>query len=304
MTSLLQYGIAISTLVAAIVYLWSAIAYKYEDYYKHISPLHVTTILFYFNIFLINIKLDNYFKISKLVNGFFIALTMGLVVVGDLYYYVIEEAHEPDKFILLYLLYAIIDGGYGIILIVLNCLHYESRLNIDQHRLGRLLCLQFAYVITTLSQIIPLYMEKQIALTNDFVYLFWLLYIMDEKTSFRYISSEVDPRMGNSISSEEISSSSQRMTEIDTNTIQTTIKKPLACIVFEKIFATIFIISTVISVYVFTITTTVHNDNDSMLIFMRDIASFVSNFCFYMWTLTSFYRVPTNVVSSSYQPIS
>jgi hypothetical protein len=266
-----QFLISISSLFSATVYLWSAVAYEYEDYYKHISPIHVTTILFYFNIFLINIKFNNT-KLSKIVNILLITFTSGLIVAGDLYSYFIDESHEDNKVIIIYLLYAVVDGVYGLILIILAYKDYKSSLTNDEHNLSRLFCLQFAYAITTLSQVIPLYMERQIALTNDFVYLFWLLYILDEKTSFRYLSSNVND---------------------NDSEINLSVKKPLLLIIIDKIFVIFFVIATIVSVYLYTIIYVVHNNNNNdTLILVRDIASFTSNFSFYIWSLTSFYHSP------------
>ena len=58
---------SIMSIIASLFFFWNVTAYQDEDYYKLISPLHVTTIIFYFNIFLINIKFKNK-KLSKLFN--------------------------------------------------------------------------------------------------------------------------------------------------------------------------------------------------------------------------------------------
>ncbi|AYV75708.1 MAG: hypothetical protein Terrestrivirus2_216 [Terrestrivirus sp.] len=282
---LIRLLIAITSLISASIYLWSATAYKYEDFYKHVSPLHVTTILFYFNVFLINIKIPNSNKLSKFINIIFIFCTIGFVVSGDLYSYFKEESHPEGKLTILYLLFAITELIYGIILVILNIKNCESRLMSNEQRLIRLLCLQFAYIITTLTQVIPLYMQKKIPLTNDFVYLFWLLYILDEKTSSKYIS-----------------------TTIETTPLQDNkaMSKSTRYRILNRIFATIFIIATVMSVYTFSVINFSSNDDDTYLASFRDITSFIANLCFYGWSLMSFYKnsVSANIDNYHYSSIS
>ena len=168
----IDVGIAVSTLIAASVFLWSVTAYQYVEFYKLVSPLHVSTILFYFNVFMIGIRLRDYILLSKIINFLFLLCIFGFIVAADLYYYFKKQSHESYKHENIYIVMTFVDASYGVILIFMNWFNYGSILIEDKHKLTRLIFLQIGYVVTTFSQVIPLYMAKQIQLTNDFVYLF------------------------------------------------------------------------------------------------------------------------------------
>lgn len=160
-----------SCIIAAVFFLWNAIVYDNSEFYKHVSPLHVISMIFYFNIFLINLKLENR-KLSKNMNILLILLSSGIIIAGDVYTY----EHNKEEF--MHIVYILIDIAYSFFLIVLAVENHESRLSKDTHSIIILMALQFGYSLTIFSQVIPLYMQKKIPLSNDFAYVFWMLYIL------------------------------------------------------------------------------------------------------------------------------
>jgi hypothetical protein len=279
---LIRLLIATTSLLSASIYLWSAIAYKHAEFYKHISSLSVCMIIFHFNVFMINIKIKNSPRISKFINICFIFCVTGFVVFSNIYNYFIDASHPIETSIITYLMFGVLECVYGIVLIALISVNYTSRLMDNENQLIRLFCLQFAYIITTLSQVIPLYMQKKIPLTNDFVYLFWLLFILDENTNFRRKVRDYYDRYN--------SSNDIMFKEIDVHEVEKTSRY-----VAEKMFAVIFVIATVIGVYLFSVIN-YNDDNGKALLILRDIMSFISCTSFYVWTLLSFHKISTDII--------
>ena len=274
--------IAITSLISASIYLWSAIAYKHEEFYKHVSPLSVCMILFYFNVFMVNIKIENNIKLSKFINILFVFCIVGFVVFSNIYNFFVDSSHPIETSIIRYFMFGILEFLYGGVLICLIAMDYESRLMDNEDKLIRLFCLQFAYIITTLSQVIPLYMQKQIPLTNDFVYLFWLLYILDENTN---------------IKKKSISHNFPEVTEYENiKDYEAEGKKKF----FNKMFAVIFVVATVISVYLFSVVN-YYDENNRVIYILRDVMSFISSFCFYGWSLLSFHKASHIVIENEYR---
>lgn len=286
---LIDLGVAISTLIAAIVYLWNATAYPYEDFYKLVSPLHVCTIMFYFNVFMVGFRIEKRMLMTKIINLVILFLIFGFIIAGDLYICFKEGTQDSYATEGFSIAIVAIDSLYAIILIIMNWYNFVSTLALNKKKLARLIFLQIGYIVMSFSQIIPLYMEKQIPLTNDFIFSFWLLFILGEKTDFRYGNSNMDDSESDSDSQRSRTNSNHSVNSQDNNTIS-----PIQKIV-QRISAIVFTIATVIGVYIFTVITSIEEDN-TIWHTIQDIASITSNIGFYIWTLTTFVKVRNNVI--------
>lgn len=322
----LQAVHALLVLLAAFSFIWSAYLLRDNDRYRVLSPIHIIIMTFYFNIFLVRFDFDYYPRLTKFINIIVTLLAGGMFVYGDIAYYLIssggqyDNQHSPQ----VYITYIIIDS---INMLVLSAFHY---FNYKSHFLGVrrdilvLLGLQYVYILNLLTQVIPLYTESKIALTNDFVFMFWMIFILEERWRRSKNSDKVDvvdsdrssqasrssrysgiinvfrrsisfrPPINNEKEEEAHLLSDERSLPVNTgcNSLCKDCCKDCCnsnCLIplLSKLSLASFYVLASISMYFYVVINVLKHD-DEMLIYIWDCCLLSANFVFYIWTYTTF----------------
>jgi hypothetical protein len=276
--NLAQLGHTILILLGSIFFVWSAYLLEEDSTYLILSPIHIVMMLFYFNIFLIRFNFKSYPILSKVVNMSIISLAGGLFVYGDIVYHGLssnQHQHTPQ----LYIGYIVIDSVNTLVLIIFNYYGYRSTfLNYGKEILV-LLGFQYVYILNLLSQVIPLYTEKKIALTNDFAFMFWMIFILEE--AWRTLRKQERNKVV------DINDTSNNIAYETTPLLHHKKSESRIIYVFNILFLVCFYVTATASMYFYVVINMLDNHN-LFLLSVWDYCLLSSNICFYLWTFTTF----------------
>jgi len=285
--NLLQLAHTSLIVLAAFFFIWSAYLLKDDAAYLLLSPIHIIVMMFYFNVFLINFNFDSDVrsKLSRLVNMISIFLAGSLFVYGDVVYYMVSTDHYQSQHSAeVYIGYIIIDTINMVVLLVLHYYNYTSRFLKTNKDVSLLLGFQFIYILNLMSQVIPLYTERTIPLTNDFAFMFWMIFILEEKWRRSVVDNSVVVNRNNSV----ISWGNNKVDE-ETALINSTIrpKKGQTRIVIRSLLLVCFYITASVSMYLYVVINMLDRHEHTLML-IWDYFLLTANSAFYLWTYTTF----------------
>jgi len=254
--------------VGSAAYLFNTPTILAYDFYSYFAPLHLCLLMYYFNSFLFYIHWEKYPIFSKYLNIFLYFIILCSVVSGDINSYLYCSSKNCSKKTY-YLIHITVDSSYLFILMILRFFNRKSIFCKDENDYTVLLTLQYMYILTLISQVVPIYAEKNIEITNDFTFIFWVGFIIEEtwrKNINNKQNEETLPLIIN---------------EVKTVNIKT---------IFTKIILFLFILCSTISLYFFVIiymTTTAGENMKNIWIIILT----ATNILFYIWTLTTFEKI-------------
>jgi len=296
--NLVQVGHALLILIGAIFFVWSGYLLGEDESYLVLSPIHIVMMLFYFNVFLVNFNFVLYPRLSKIVNMVTIFTAGILFVYGDIVYYGRtkllppssgQQQHAPS----IYLIYGSIDAINILVLVGLNYFDYKCTFLKTSKDILVLLGFQYIYILNMLSQVIPLYSEKKIALTNDFAFLFWMIFILEEawramrRQERNKVAEHNVDRMANDEEAQLITNNSN-VNNYNTNSNAITNRnKGNIKFVFHFLFLICFYATATASLYFYVIIN-ILDHSGTKLSTVWDYCLLSSNTMFYLWTFTTF----------------
>jgi hypothetical protein len=289
--TLVQIGHTILVLIGATFFVWSAYLIDNSDTYLILSPIHIVIMTFYFNMFLIRFNFPSYPKVTRCLNMLVNILTGVMFVYGDVVYYHNSKQHEQHQHApATYISYIVIDSLNVMVLLLFNYNDYKSGFLKSHKDILFLLGWQFIYILNLLSQVVPLYSRHKIALTNDFVFMFWMIFILEEV--WRDLRKKKEKRILDDIERNSIRYHYNSLNDISTSSLSSisiTHTSPFKYYVGHILLLLFYIVSTA-SIY-FYVTINMLDNNNTILFMYWDICLLTANSLFYLWTFTTFEKV-------------
>ena len=170
---LLEILYSFLVLIGSLSFLWYSIHSTGELSYKN-TAVDICLIMFWFNMFHIHFYSENYPNIAKSINIFYIFIIACITLTGDVLLYINNTSIYKN----IYICYIILDFIYLLTLTFLRLYDYRTTFISTKSDMVILLGFQYGWFVNLISQIIPIYSDRRMPLTNDFV--FWSIFIAEE----------------------------------------------------------------------------------------------------------------------------
>lgn len=255
-------------LIGSSSFLWNAFQSVKNIYYKN-TVIDICLIMFWFNLFHIHLYSEKWPKLFKILNIIYISLIASLIISADIIMYI----NNSYKYSNIYLYYAILDFTYLFTLAIFRLYDYRTLFISTKSDLVILLGFQYGWFISLISQVIPIYAEKRMTLTNDFALVFWSIFIAEEI----YRHHTIDKTRKEIMIIGQINNINETFTTNKWSNWTKGFYLLLSCL-------------TIICTYFFTeVNTIIEPDNNITLGYT--ICSFLNNLIFDLWTFSTFRKL-------------